>query len=360
MIRILRELLPPKMRHFLREISLIRKATLRNESFHCKALAGESDTNISVNSDMTVSCNCQDFDGYGRIGDLNSHSLAQIFGDQTACRFRETLAQRKFPTPICEHCAELELMPSEEVNARLSSYRVPHRGIQIENTALCNLRCSMCDRKKILGLRSGKHSLTLIDVEKIALILKEYGLKSLRYYNLGEPFFSPDIQKQIEIIRKYNPDIKIITLTNGQLLNGTCKIEAALSMDYIGISLDGVSQETVSKYQVGGSFDVAYQNMVKLVQERDRLTNRQTIKTPIIEWIYVLFRWNDNPKHIAKAIDLAKKANVDLIGFYRGDVRYIDRSLRWYYHPLFKQLGKKSNDCVIVNLKNIPQYLLCQ
>ena len=355
MMRILRELLPPKLRHSLREASLIRKATARNESFYCKALAGESDYNITINSDMTVSCNCQDFDGLGRIGNLNLHSLAQIFSGPTACKFREMLAARKFPTPICVHCQELKLMPFEEVNACLSRYRVPHKGIQVENTAHCNLRCGMCDRKKILGLRSGKHSLSLCDVEKIALLLKEYSLKSLRYFNLGEPFLPPDIHEQIKIIRKHNPDIRITTLTNGQLLHGNSKIEAALSMDYIGISLDGVTQDAVSKYQIGGNFETAYQNMTTLVSERNKCRS----KTPIIEWIYILFRWNDHPLHISKAIELAKNANVDLIGFYRGDVRYFDRSLRWYYHPYFKQLGKISNDRVLINLNNIPPHQLC-
>lgn len=354
-LRILRELLPPKLRHSLREASLIRKATARNESFYCRALAGESDYNISINSDMTVSCNCQDFDGFGHIGDLNIHSLAQIFSGPTACKFREVLAARDFPTPICEHCAELKLMPSEEVNACLSRYRVPYKGIQVENTAHCNLRCGMCNREKILGLRSGKHSLSLNDVEKIALLLNEYGLKILHYFNLGEPFFSADIQEQIKIIRKYNPDIRIITSTNGHLIHGNSKIEAALMMDYIGICLNGVTQDAVSKYQIGGNFETAYQNMVKLVSVRNEHRNI----TPIIEWRYVLFRWNDHPQHIAKAIELAKNAKVDLIGFYRGEVRHLDRSRRWYYHPYFKQLGKKSNDCVIINLNNIPPDLLC-
>ena len=354
-IRIFSELLPPKLRYKVRAASLVRKATVRNESFHCKALAGESDYNITINSDMTVSCNCQDFDGFGRIGDLTRNSLKEVFSGPAACKFRKMLAARKFPTPVCINCSELELKPVEEVRERLSRYRVPYKGIQVGNTARCNLRCHMCDREKLLALRGDKHSLSLGDVEKIALILKEYGIGCLRFYNLGEPFLPAEVHEQIRIIRKINPDIRITTLTNGQLLRGSKKIEAALSMDYIGISLDGVNQDTVSKYQVGANFENAYNNMVTLVSER----KAQTGRAPIIEWIYVLFRWNDHPEHIAKAIELAKKANVDMIGFYRGDVRYADRSFRWYYHPYFKQLGKTANDRVLVNLNNIPPHQLC-
>lgn len=354
--RMFQEILPSKLRLSLREAALIRKAAARNESFYCRALAGESDYNITINSDMTVSCNCQDFDGLGHIGDLNRHSLAQIFSGPTACKFREMLAARKFPTPICVHCSELKLMPSEEVRKCLSRYHLPYKGIQVENTAHCNLRCHMCNREKLLGIRSGRHSLSLGDVEKIAHLLKENSLKNLHFYNLGEPFLSPDIHEHIKIIRQHNPDIRIITLTNGQLLAGNNKIKAALSMDYIGISLDGVTQDTVSKYQVGGNFETAYRNMVNLVSER----NKHNLKAPIIEWIYVLFRWNDHPKHISRAIELAKEANVDVIGFYRGDVKLVDRSLRWYYHPYFKKLGNRTRNSIIVNLNNIPSHLLFQ
>ncbi len=355
MIRVLQKILPCNLGYSLREAFLILKATARHESFFCKALAGESDFNISINSDMTVSCNCQDFDGLGRIGDLNLNSLEQIFRGSTACKFRSMLAARKFPIPICAHCADLKLMPVQEVKACLSSYRVPHRGIQIENTARCNLRCGICNREKILGLRSGRHSLSLSDVEKIAHLLKEYRFELVHYYNLGEPFVSADIREEIKIIRKYNPDIRISTSTNGQLLYGSSKIEAALSMDYIHISLDGISEDAVSKYQIGGSFEKAYQNMTELVSER----NKSRRNTPIIEWTYILFRWNDHPKHISKAIELAKNANVDLIGFYLGGGRFIDRSIRWHYHPYFRQLGKLTNGRILVNLNNIPPQLIC-
>jgi wyosine [tRNA(Phe)-imidazoG37] synthetase (radical SAM superfamily) len=245
-------------------------------------------------------------------------------------------------------------MPTEKTRDSQARYHVPTKGIQVENTAHCNLRCHMCNREQLLRLRSGRQSLSLCDVEKIAHLLKEYGLKDLHYYNLGEPFLSPDIHEQIKIIRQHNPDIRIITLTNGQLLKGSDKTKAALSMDYIGISLDGVNQDTVSKYQVGGNFETAYQNMANLVLER----KRHNLKGPIIEWIYVLFRWNDHPRYIAKAIELAKKADVDVIGFYRGDVKLVDRSLRWYYHPYFKTLGNRTRNSIIVNLHNIPSHLL--
>ena len=57
-------------------------ATISRRAYYCNALAGDSEYNIVINSDMTVSCNCSNFDGSGHIGDLNGQSMEEIF-DQT-------------------------------------------------------------------------------------------------------------------------------------------------------------------------------------------------------------------------------------------------------------------------------------
>jgi hypothetical protein len=93
---------------------------------------------------------------------------------------------------------------------------------------------------------------------------------------------------------------------------------------------------------------------VQLVAERNRLGR----KSPIIEWKYVLFRWNDHRRDVAKAVELAEKAGVDVIGFYRGDGPLRHRSLRWYCDPYLKQLAPRTREGIIVNLNDIPPHLL--
>jgi MoaA/NifB/PqqE/SkfB family radical SAM enzyme len=354
MIRFICEVLPRKVYHYLARGRLLLKAYSRNETLHCRALAGESDYNICINCDLTVSCNCQDYDGSGQIGNLKENSLTEIFQGSTAEKFRAGLANRKFPLPTCVHCADLRLVPRQGINTLLSDYHVPHKGIMVENTALCNLRCLMCNREQLAKTRNGKLSLPPQDVDVIARLLKEHAIKSLIYFNLGEPFIPNDIYDQIKTIRAYNPDIRIVTSTNGLLLDNDEKLEAALLMDYIYVSLDGVDQYTVSRYQVGGNFEKSYQNMAKLCKVR----NERGARFPIIEWKYVLFRWNDQPDQISKARELAITANVDLIAFYNGDAPPLKKSLKWHYHPFFKQLGNKVNGSIIINLNKIPHHLL--
>jgi pyruvate-formate lyase-activating enzyme len=354
MINFFCEILPKRWSHCLTTALLLFKALRKKQTFYCNALAGESDFNICINCDLTVSCNCQDFDGRGHIGDLKEQSLEQIFDGTRARKFRAMLAARKFPLPTCVHCSDLRLIPRKDIGHYLTSHHVPHKGIMVENTALCNLRCHMCNREQLIKQRKGKLALSLKDVENIARILKAHGIKNLFYFNLGEPFVPADIFAQIKVIRTQTPDIRIITSTNGLLLDTDDKLEAALLMDYVYISLDGVSEETVSKYQVGGNFERTYQNMVNLCN----MKKQRGRDLPIIEWKYVLFRWNDEPVQIQRATELAKSANVDLITFYNGEGPPLNKSIRWHYHPYFRKLGKKINGSIIVNLNKIPNDLL--
>ena len=78
--------------------------------------------------------------------------------------------------------------------------------------------------------------------------------------------------------------------------------------------------------------------MKRVVEER----NRQGRTRPIVEWKYVVFRWNDKVDHINKAIELARVAGIDLISFMRGGAPRLHRSWRYKYFPFFKKLGEPS------------------
>src|SRR5271169_5995808 len=54
-------------------------ARLKGQRFYCRSLGGESEYNMTINCDLTVSCNCQDYNGSGHIGDLNKNSFKEVF-----------------------------------------------------------------------------------------------------------------------------------------------------------------------------------------------------------------------------------------------------------------------------------------
>ncbi len=322
-------------------------ARVRGQGFYCSALHGESDYNITINSDLTVSCNCQDYDGSGHIGDLKKDSFEKIFYGPVAQNFREQLAQGKFPIKTCARCGELRRIakskiPAEFLNGSGKSaaapvrpaaktgssewpaVRLPYRGMLLENTVNCNIDCLGCDRGSAALIRR-QRQMSLEDLTRMADLVRDLGLQQVFYLNLGEPFLSPNIGQELLVLRNRNPNCRIVISTNGIILNSDVKREAAMSASHLFFSIAGVDDEMLKKYEKLGSFDKAYQNMKALVDYR----NAKGLSRPLIEWKYLLFNWNDRRRTIERAIEMAKEAHVDAISFWPTNNPYYGFSWRY-------------------------------
>ena len=325
------------------------KAFLRGERFYCRALSGESEYNLTINCDLTVSCSCQDYDGSGHLGDLNKTSFEEIYYGPVARRFREQLAKGKLPIPTCTRCGDLARVSKSEVkslplpvnrapksgglarknqsgmlyapSAVLAACpepqtfagpvpELPHRGMLLENTVRCNIDCLGCDRQSAARIRTSLQ-MDLSRLGKMAELVSDLGLEQLFYLNLGEPFLSPNIGQELPLLRAKNPNCRIVISTNGIILNTDAKREAALSASHILFSIAGIDDEMLKKYENYGSFQKAYSNMKALVEYR----NARGLAAPLLEWKYLLFNWNDRRPVIQRAIELAKEAGVDFISF---------------------------------------------
>ncbi|MGC3960319.1 MAG: hypothetical protein QM813_21050 [Verrucomicrobiota bacterium] len=55
------------------------QAKVSGRGYTCGALDGVSEYNITINSDQTVACNCQDYEGLGQIGDLKKNTFEEVF-----------------------------------------------------------------------------------------------------------------------------------------------------------------------------------------------------------------------------------------------------------------------------------------
>lgn len=328
----------------IRRSYLTTKARLRGKAFFCAALAGGSEVNLCINSDLTVSCTCHDVDGTGHLGDLARDSLPAILSGPTAKRFREELARGRLPTPLCSRCGDLRTVRRDEAGRLVDRHRLP-TFVMVENTSACNLRCTSCPRDQIRRLRA-KVSMSLDDVRRVAQELSETGITRVGYLNLGEPFLSKRIGQELEILREVNPGIWITTSTNALLIDSDEKREAALLLDRVQISLDGIDQRMAAKYQRGMDFERAYRNMRSLVEHR----NARGLDRPLIVWKYLLFRWNERKEHLQAAVRMGREAGVDKV-FFEKTVSPV-WGLPWrYYLGLLDGLGEKWDDGIEVDLR---------
>ncbi len=319
-------------------------ARLRGQRFYCAALAGLSDYNITINCDLTVSCTCQDYDGAGHLGDLNRDSFPEVFFGPVAQRFREELAKGKLPIRTCARCSELRRVPRSKVRLEAAptvpgqagggggasqlvsgpAPRLPYRGLLLENTVRCNLDCVGCDRESAARTRTIKQ-MELEKITRMADLVRDLGLQQLFYLNLGEPFLSRNIGQELKILREKNPACRIVISTNGIILTTDAQREAALSASHIFFSIAGVDNDMLYKYEQSRSFDKAYANMKALVEYRDA----RGLSRPLLEWKYLLFNWNDHPRTIQRAVELAKAAGVDAISFWPTNNPFY--GLSWRY-----------------------------
>ena len=298
------------------------RVRLTGRKYYCPALAGESEYAITINSDLTVSCNCQDYDGTGHIGDLRKNSFEEIFFGPVAERFRSELARGKIPVPTCARCI-LQQLPSKD--AQPPKPVLPTRGVLLENTVVCNVDCIGCARVGAANIRVNK-TMPLAELSRMADLTARLGMERIYYLNLGEPFLSPTICEELPLLRAKNPDCFIQTSTNGVLLNTDAKRAAALNFSQILFSVHGVSDAMCEKYMLRGSFEKAFAAMKGIAEYRDA----RGLKAPILEWKYLLFNWNDSPQTIQRAIALAKECGVDIISFW--PTRNPFYGVSWRYH----------------------------
>lgn len=284
---------------------------------------------------MTVSCNCQDFDGSGQIGDLNRGSLQDALASGRAMAFRRSLAAGRLPLSTCASCADLRGCSPEEAQHRVENWHTSKEGIMVENTAACPYRCKACYRTLVRKVRRSVR-MTPEDIRKISAMVRENEIKSVSFFSLGEPFAAPDIFNQLRSIRADNPELSIKISTNGLLLNTDEKREAALLVDSVAFSIAGIDEDTMQKYQRGGSFSKVYANLKRLVEYREH--SGRTV--PAIEWKYILFNWNDHETMINRAIELAKEARVDLISFWPTRHPISGISWRYYLKGSYRTLGE--------------------
>lgn len=326
------------------------RAQLAGRRFHCLALAGAVPDAVFVNCDMTVSCNCQDFDATGRLGDLRRQSFEEVFAGAIATEFRRSLAAGKLPISRCGACWHLRTCAPSEADALAQGWRLP-KGLGVENTVVCNLRCRSCCREEVMRHRGGRVRLSLDDVTRVAETLSHLGAEYCGYYNLGEPFLSPTICEELRILRQLNPTMRLFTSTNGLALDTDAKREAALLLDEMVISLDGVDTAMVRRYQRGGDFDRAYENLRAMAAYRDARGRRR----PTILWKYVLFRWNDAPATVRRAIALAEAAGVD--GLQLTSSRTPLRGVSWRFHlsPFYRRLAPRQGRFRHVWLTRAPR-----
>jgi len=148
----------------------------------------------------------------------------------------------------------------------------------------------------------------VLPIVNFKLLLDKISSPRLIYlYNWGESFFNPAIFKMVEYIKKKNILVQIDTNLSFKKKEDFFVNIVKSRLDILRISLDGASQESYSKYRIGGDFDRIISNIKKLVS----IKNRLHADKPAIIWKFIVTKFNES--EIEKAKKMAARLSIEFI-----------------------------------------------
>ena len=159
--------------------------------------------------------------------------------------------------------------------------------LNIEPLYYCNLECPLCDRQIFPDARkndAGKLPLEIID--KIFDEVGDY-LYQCQIFGQGEPLLDWKRTKYI-IDRARSRKIFTLLSTNCTIMNPQLGRDVIASgLNHLVCAIDGISQESYSKYRVGGQVEKALETLRLFCRERDAQGSNIEI-----EWQFLVHRYN--------------------------------------------------------------------
>jgi len=171
----------------------------------------------------------------------------------------------------------------------------------IDTGNICSLKCPFCPTGQQAEGRT-KGFMPFADFKKIIDEFEPYLLVA-DLYNWGEPFLNKDIFKMIDYAHQKGIVSRISSNLN-YFDNEMAKKLVQSKCDILIVSLDGTSQESCSKYQVGTDFSKVIRN-IQFIRDA-----RGQSKFPLLYWRFIASKYNEF--EIPKAIEMAKSL-VDVL-----------------------------------------------
>ena len=175
--------------------------------------------------------------------------------------------------------------------------------ISIEISSVCNLSCPQC-MKGNNNISRVQNFFDFNIYKKLLEVNGKYLLNTILYFQ-GEPLMNKNFFDFVTEAGKYN--IYTQTSTNGQLITDEIAKKLVLSkLDRIIISIDGTTQNSYSKYRVGGKLDKVIAAIDNIVSAKKKFNS----KFPKIEAQFIVFNFNEN--EIDDFKNLCKIHHVDI------------------------------------------------
>jgi hypothetical protein len=137
-------------------------------------------------------------------------------------------------------------------------------------------------------------------------------LVRIDFFNYGEAFLHKRAVEMCEYIKSRFPQIYLYTSTNGlAFAEASARRLVHSGIDEVTFSIDGATPESYARYRRRGEFETAIRNLRFMADEKAR--GRRDL--PVLNWRYILFRWNDSDAEMNEARRLAAELGVDRLSW---------------------------------------------
>ena len=209
---------------------------------------------------------------------------------------------------------ELSQLTDEELQNYYMYQFVPESAC-LESSTICQLKCAGCGFQKGEWDDLGRGYLTFENFKKFCEM--NPFIKKIELSNYGEMFLNPDLIDMMYYAKENGIELVCLNGTNFNTVTDE-QIHALVDSGFKGIllSIDGASQETYSKYRIGGNFDKVIENVKKLQE----LKKKAGSQFPKLTWQYILMEHNE--LEIGKAKEMAKELGIPIKFKYNWDKTY--------------------------------------
>jgi MoaA/NifB/PqqE/SkfB family radical SAM enzyme len=213
----------------------------------------------------------------------------------------------------------------------------------LDPASACSLRCPFC----IHGESSLSRTYRVMNWDLFQSIIEESGpyLFQVDLFNWGEPLLNKRLLDMIALLRGYDINIRLSTSLALPLSEEFLEGLILSGINYIVISIDGMSPETYETYRVDGEFGLAMSNMEKLAELKHRLK----VDKPRLEWQYLVFSFNE--QELPKAIQHARRIGVE----FRPAAPYINLDQHPEWLPSEDRFVREPYKAFMALRKNRPR-----
>ncbi len=264
---------------------------------------------LYIRSNGEIPCNCS----FGEQVNLDwaksdaDWDIDKVFYNSRFQHIRDSFKNGEMPWKECADCAFLN--KDEPVRDLISQKRITK--VHLEPSLACKLRCPGCSRVDQAKTRLSPFFMEPAIWERVLSSLSEkgYSVDLFFYCGQGEPINNPKFNELVQITNKYFPDTEQAVNTNGNHdYPSTIGRLGKDRPDLFIVSIDGLYQESYEKYRVRGNVEQA----LKFMEDAKSPDNPHP---PVVEWKYILFKYNDSDEEIIGAQRKALELGVDRIQF---------------------------------------------